>query len=788
MAQPDDVGRVLLIEGSPAEARRLQGLLFEAASRLPNLCSHVETLAQALDRLEADHFDVMLLDLTLPDSHGLDTFARLHTRARGLPIIVLAAAAEEAQAMEAVELGAHDYLVKGRSDSGLLARALRHAIQRYRSELALREMQARLAGIIESAMDAVITTDSRHNIVLFNRAAEQIFGYPAAEVLGQPLGRLVPQRFRPAHQGHVERFGQTGETIRNMHLLGEVYGLRASGEEFPAEAAISKLETASDTYFTVILRDITRRKQHERELAAIASLSAALRTAATRQEMLPVILDEARSLLEASVASFFRQDDGSGGMVIELSRGAGTNRAGNALRLGEDMAAHILATGQPYLSNELSQEPRRGRPDALPDFASAVAVPLQNQGLAIGVLWLARDRPFAEADAALLTSLGDIAASALRRAGLYEQTEQRLRRLSALRAIDLAISASLDKRLTLSVVLDQAVRELSVDAAAVLLMNPVSRTLDYAAGRGFRGLGIEAARVALGEGYAGRAAREQRTIAIPDLSQAAPLARLASLAVEGFAAYYATPLVSKGHVTGILEVFHRAPLRVGPEWLQFFEAVAGQTAIAIDNARLFESLQKSNANMALAYDHTLEGWSRALDLRDKETEGHSQRVTELAVRLARAMGVGEAALAHLRRGALLHDIGKMGIPDSILAKPGPLDEGEWVVMKRHPDYAFEILSPIDYLRPALDIPYCHHEKWDGAGYPRGLAGEAIPLAARIFAVVDVWDALRSERPYRPGWPAERAREYIEQGAGAHFDPQVVDAFLRLLDLGESAEA
>lgn len=184
--------------------------------------------------------------------------------------------------------------------------------------------------------------------------------------------------------------------------------------------------------------------------------------------------------------------------------------------------------------------------------------------------------------------------------------------------------------------------------------------------------------------------------------------------------------------------------------------------------------------LAAAYEATLEGWTRALDLRDRETEGHSRRVTDLTVRLARLMGVSEADCVHIRRGALLHDIGKMGIPDSILLKPSPLSPEEWDIMRRHPAYARELLAPIEYLRSALDVPYCHHEKWDGTGYPRGLKGEDIPLAARMFAAVDIWDAVRSDRPYRPAWSAQQAREHLASLAGTHLDPKVAEAFFELL--------
>jgi putative nucleotidyltransferase with HDIG domain len=191
------------------------------------------------------------------------------------------------------------------------------------------------------------------------------------------------------------------------------------------------------------------------------------------------------------------------------------------------------------------------------------------------------------------------------------------------------------------------------------------------------------------------------------------------------------------------------------------------------------------ADLGSAYEATLEGWARALDLRDRETEGHSQRVTDLTVRLARFMGVNDVDCDHIRRGALLHDIGKMGIPDAILYKPAPLSDDEWDIMRRHPDYARQLLEPISFLQPALDIPYCHHEKWDGSGYPRGLKGEQIPLAARIFAVVDVWDAVRSDRPYRPAWTDQDARDHLIALAGSHFDPSVVRVFLILLALGEA---
>ncbi len=191
-------------------------------------------------------------------------------------------------------------------------------------------------------------------------------------------------------------------------------------------------------------------------------------------------------------------------------------------------------------------------------------------------------------------------------------------------------------------------------------------------------------------------------------------------------------------------------------------------------------LREANAQLLNAYEATIEGLSLALDLRDRETEGHCLRVTDLTVKLAQALNMHDEDIMHIRRGALLHDLGKIGIPDSILHKPDKLTEEEWITMRRHPQFAYDMLHSIEYLRPALDIPYNHHEKWDGTGYPRGLKGEEIPKVARMFAVADVWDALTSNRPYRTAWTEEQARTYIREQSGKHFDPEVVDLFFQVL--------
>jgi len=367
-----------------------------------------------------------------------------------------------------------------------------------------------------------------------------------------------------------------------------------------------------------------------------------------------------------------------------------------------------------------------------------------------------------------------------------KQAEGKIRlqfdRMRALRAIDLAISGSMDMRMSLEILLGEALSQLGADAAAVLLLNPNDPTLEYFAGKGFRAAAIHQTRIRLGDGLAGRVGLERKVLHVPNLAEAREqFKRAGLLREEEFVEYVGVPLVAKGALKGVLEIFQRSPLEADREWMNYLETLSGQAAIAIDNAQLFDTMQRSNLELFAAYDATIEGWSRAMDLRDKETEGHTQRVTKLSVQLAEKMGLERQELIHLRRGALLHDIGKLGVPDHILLKPGKLTEEEWALMKQHPVFAFEMLKPIQYLQPALDIPYCHHEKWDGSGYPRGLKEEMIPIAARIFAIADVYDALTSERPYREAWSKEAAIQHIRSERGKHFDPKVVDTFVAFME-------
>ncbi len=655
--------------------------------------------------------------------------------------------------------------------SGLVI-SLVNVTEREKAIIAQRESEKRYRTLVEQASDGIFVADPQGNYVDVNPSGCAMLGFTKEEILKLNMKDLVS----PDDQSKSPI--KFNELRAGQAILSERVMVTKSGARLPVEISGKMLD---DGRLQGIVRDITERKQHELEREAIITVANALRTATTRSEILTVILDQLNGLFDADGAMLAVRDAVGKGIIMEMGRGAvGEKFTGLHIPPGKGISGWVIENRKSYFSNHAGADPLFHRPDLLGESQAMASVPLIAQEQVIGALWIARKNEITENEVRLLNAIGDIAANAIQRVTLYEQTERQVRRLIALHQIDITISSSFDLTVTLNVFLNNVITQLGVDAADILLLTPHTRTLEYAAGIGFYTREIERLQVWPGEGQAGMAVLQRQIISLPDLEAAREtFSRTTLLEKEKFVSYYVAPLIAKGQIKGVLEVFTRKRLDPAAEWLDFFETLATQAAIAIDGATLFNDLQRSNIELRLAYDATIEGWSHALDLRDKETEGHTQRVTEMTLRLAAKMGMSDVEKLELRRGALLHDIGKMGIPDSILLKPGQLMEAEWEIMRQHPTYAYEMLAPISHLRQALDIPYCHHEKWDGSGYPRGLTGKQIPLSARIFAVVDVFDALVSDRPYRPAWPKADAYQYIREQVGKHFDPDIAEAFLKM---------
>ena len=478
--------------------------------------------------------------------------------------------------------------------------------ERMRAEDALRASETKYHRLVENSPDVVYIFSDKRGGIYYSPRVEQVLGYTREYIYAHPF--VWSQATHPD----------------DMHIVEQAIALSAQGQGFDVEyrsrdahgnwhwihdRSIDRFTENGETFVEGIASDITERKQREREMQAVAVMSAALRQAHNRAEMLPIIVNEVTNLVHAAAIELMLEEEASGDFVMEYVHGEWADDRGMRLPRTAGIPHQVLKHGSAYLTNDLPNDPNFLHKESIRGMTAFVQVPLATRDKIIGFLGVAARHSFNEADVRVLSAISDIAASAIQRTTLFER-----------------------------------------------------------------------------------------------------------------AAKYA-------------------------------------------------------ADLERAYDSTLEGWAHALELRDQETEGHSRRVVERVLELAQLFGVNDADLEHIRRGALLHDIGKMGIPDSVLLKHGTLNEREWEIMRRHPEYAYRLLYPIEFLRPALDIPYCHHEKWDGSGYPRGLKGNAIPLAARIFAVVDVWDALTSNRTYRAAWSEARARAYLETEAGKHFDAQVVQVFL-----------
>jgi HD-GYP domain-containing protein (c-di-GMP phosphodiesterase class II) len=362
-----------------------------------------------------------------------------------------------------------------------------------------------------------------------------------------------------------------------------------------------------------------------------------------------------------------------------------------------------------------------------------------------------------------------------------EALEQRNRWLARLVELSVTLNSTLDLGALLQLVTATACELLECEAASILLYDEKQGRLYFAAATGSDPVKLAEIPVPLDGSLAGTIFRENRPVILNSVEGDARHFALASEHINFHVrSLLGVPMRIKERAIGVLEAVNKRQGLFGEQDGAILSVTASHAAIAINNAQLFRKAELSQAELRLAYDATITGWSRALDLRDHNTEGHAERVADLTVRLARAYGVNEEALVHIRRGALLHDMGKLGVPDAILHKPGRLTGPERRIMLNHPQYAYLMLSSITYLQPALDIPRYHHEKWDGTGYTRGLKGDEIPIAARLFSVVDVWDALNNDRPYRKGWSREKAIEYIHNESGRQFDPKVVEVFLSII--------
>ncbi len=677
------------------------------------------------------------------------------------------------QEIRNVEIYSGPITVDGRA---LLYSIVHDVTERYRAQAQLKLQ----AVVLESAANAIVIADKNGLIEWANSAFTLLTGYSLEETKNQHLN------FLRSHESET-LYDQLWTTVQGGQVWhGRLINQRKDGSQYCEEMTITpvKDDMNATLHFIAIKQDVTEAEEHQRELELIQNIAWRLRETDDIQQLTDHLLFEVLHNLKTDSGSIVLFDPENNKLMVSSSLGWLAQLPKVSDRPGPSVATTAMQSKTSQLIPDLYNNSKilEASRELIPKNWAGATIPIQAGGEMLGVLNVAVPHPrvVSSREVTMLERAIELAANTIRRLGLRKQVEDQVGQLSLLRDIDLAITNSLDLESVLAYFLKECVTQLGVDAATVVLYRPLSNQLEYVASNGFRH-DPQGTTFQIGEGRPGLVALDRKITQVNDLNNRSQETQSQPhWAVEHFVSCWSIPLWSSHGLQGILELFSRTTTDFGSNWETFLQALSVQAAIAIENSRLYTDLQAASQELEYAYDATIEALSAAIDLRDHETEGHSQRVTLLTVEMAKELGLDANATLQMRRGALLHDIGKLGISDGVLLKPGKLDNAEWQLMKRHPVLAHEWLSKIPFLRPALEIPYAHHERFDGTGYPLGLKAQEIPLSARVFAIVDVYDALISDRPYRKAWTSEKTLNYLIEFAGTHFDPEMIQVFLRIM--------
>lgn len=690
-------------------------------------------------------FSIVISDWSLPQFNGLEALKLIQERKQDAPFFLVSGKIGEEATLAIMKQGAYDYISK--DNLHRLPRAVRHALEIYENRK-IAEQDARLISIQATALNAssnaMVIADSSFKILWVNPACLRLTGYSASEMIGKDCRKFCG--------GPESAEGAISPSCGGapVSMSGKVK--RKDGKIYlEARTIIPIMDPDGNPDHIVILKkDITRSEQEKLQLTLDARLSESIPASGS--------LDAICSAACMIMAELFPE-----------------------ARFG----IYLFTDGERQIQHWYSGH-GIDYTDIIPaltdrEFASDPAISsmrIINGDDHIATLFLKGPLLSAWDYGAILRGLAERLEKEMQRSISRASIASQIRNISFLKLISRSINATMDFNTVINPILERILEFLSGDAVALYTFEKEKGCLVCRAEFGFRTSNLDKS-IRFGEPYVGIAAEEQRITSVSDFRYInGEFAGF--IAAEGFLSQHCTPIIIAGKTIGVLELFQRKPFSASPEWLTFFDAIALQTGLALDYNDLYAELQTAYMNLGRSYDAIIEGWSAAMDMRDEITEGHSKRVTSLACALAVRLGLGDADVESIRKGSLLHDIGKIGIPDSVLKKEGPLDEGEWVLMKSHPRLAYEMLSKIPCFEKSLEIPLYHHERWDGSGYPFGLKGKDIPLGARFFAIIDVYDALTSNRPYRDPWVTSRAIEYLRNQAGILFDPELVERFMDMM--------
>jgi PAS domain S-box-containing protein len=651
--------------------------------------------------------------------------------------------------------------------------------ERKKADESLRQSESSYRGLFNSVAEAIYIQDRSGHFLDVNEGAVNLYGYAREEIMHRTLAFLsAPGKNDLEAINTAIQLAFTGKPQQF-----EFWGLRKNGEVFPKDVRMYKGTYFGQEVLIAFAQDITARKKAEQALQRRLKEITILHNLA-RASILVNTTDELVELVTQEVGNSFYPDN-FGVLFLDETRQilqAHPSYRGITEKIQEiadfekSISGPVLTSGRPRRIADVRLEPYYVQVTA--DIHSELCVPIKTGERTIGVINAESKQLdfFSDDDERLLLTIARQMAIAIERIQLFNSERKRRQEAETLRQATAALSTSLDLSHVLDSILTSLKEVVPYDSASVFLLEGDRLRITTTHG-------VENAEQLIGKTFPSddvlfqEVQTNRRPIILAD-AQLDPRFNRWGEAVHTHG-WMSVPLITRDIVIGYVTLDNHKISAYSQDAGALAQAFAHQAAAAIENARLFEGMQHSLEEINQAYESTIEGWSKAMDLRDKETEGHTLRVTVMATQLAQRLNITGEELVHIRRGALLHDIGKMGVPDRILLKPDRLKDEELLIMRRHPQYAYDMLSPVAYLRPALAIPYCHHEFWDGSGYPQGLKGEQIPLAARLFAVIDVWDALTSDRPYRPAWTPKEALHYITGLSGIQFDPAIVVEFLKM---------
>lgn len=769
--------KILLIENDKSSIKWFQSTLQKNSIELI-LTKSIQAIEK---KAPQSSYDVIILGLSLLEQSRLDFIEKAKKVFPNTPVIVAISEKNDADALECVKGGAYGFITINALNSNSLEAVIYQAFERQKAIVETRESQRELSNLVSNLPGIVYRcrNDPHWTMEYISQGCKQLTGYSPDDLI---LNKKIPfnEVIHPDDRKLIR--DQIKQAIsKGVHYQLEYRIQTAGGEEkWVWEQGNMVANDPSGEILEGFITDVSDKKKSEIEMQLMIAIGSILRNSTRYEDFSCEILKKIEKSYNVKLAALVQKTNIAGRAKMGSAIGMWESFIGCEVDIKECMCYVALQKNKIVLYDHAVDKNRVCRAFRNQTSQYMAFVPMSSNTKTIGMIVVGRDTCFSQQELDIFKTISDMIAPAIERANLLRKTEKQLKRLESLHAIDQAITSIFDINVINKIILDQVVKELEADATDILILNTSSNMLECMGINGFIDQLIRNVKIPLTTSVAGKVLLENQRYSVSNLEEQ-PLSFIRkNMRVENFNAYFANPLRVKGEVIGVMEIFFRKPFYPDEDWLNFFDALSMQAAVAYDSFRKYSDLQRIQQNMTTSFRSTLETWSKSLELHDIESHDHIRRVTNETLILAKDLGVDEKDLTNIEHGAILHDIGKIAIMDDILQKKGTLTEKEWTAIKRHPQIAKDLLSNVKMLEKAMDIPYCHHENWDGTGYPQGLKGENIPLSARIFAVVETFDALTTPKPYRKAWSKQEAVKYLRAEKGKRFDPVIVDKFLSLL--------